>query len=221
MKPIISIEEVTFSYPEKDPVLKNINLKIYPGEFIVILGPNGSAKTTLLKLILGFIRPQKGYIYIEQKKGTVPDIGYVPQKTPFFNAGFPATVSEILNLEISSHTNKNEKRLLLSQTLQKLSLEDKKGALLKTLSGGQLQRTLIGRALINKPKILILDEPMSGLDLKSQEEFINLLLQLQNEGLTIVMVTHDVTPLLKKASCFVVLANGCISKLTSEQLKVV
>lgn len=211
---IIRLEELSFAYPGQKKILRNVNLEIYRGEFLVIMGPNGAAKTTLLRLILGLLKPVGGQIQLN--KDTV--LGYIPQKS-LFNPGFPATVLEAVMLQAAPRNPEQKK--LVEQSLKKVGLWEKRNSLLGSLSGGQFQRMLIARSLINGPQVLFLDEPFTGLDPSGQEDYLNLLTKLNGEGLTIIMVTHDPAPLLEKASRFLYLAGGLLKELDKDILKVV
>lgn len=211
---IIKLKEISFAYPGQEKVLLSISLEIYQGEFLVIMGPNGAAKTTLLKLILGLLKPLQGTI--EMAKDTA--LGYIPQKS-LFNPGFPATVMEAVMLQAKPGDKANKSRV--EQSLKKVNLWEKRDSLLGNLSGGQFQRMLIARSLINTPKVLFLDEPFTGLDPSGQEEYLNLLIKLNKEGMTIIMVTHDPGPILDCASRFLYLSGGTIREISRDILKVV
>jgi zinc transport system ATP-binding protein len=227
---IICLENITFAYPGNPPILAEVDLQIKAGEFVVILGPNGSAKTTLLKIMLGLLKPQKGSVYVSVQKGTPHAIGYLPQKTTAFNQGFPATVKEVLKLssqrKISgsrklNKDNYTDNQQQIQQALEKVNLWDKRNCLLGTLSGGQLQRVFIARTLMNYPEVIFLDEPANNLDVQSQEELYQLLSNLHQEGLTIVIVTHDVSSLLNYATRFLIVNKNKITEIPKEHLKVV
>jgi zinc transport system ATP-binding protein len=211
---IIKLNEISFAYPGQEKVLLNISLEIYRGEFLVLMGPNGAAKTTLLRLVLGLLKPLQGTI--EMARDTV--LGYIPQKA-LFNPGFPATVMEAVMLQAKPGNKANKS--LVEQSLKKVNLWEKRASHLGNLSGGQFQRMLIARSLINIPRVLILDEPFTGLDSQGQEEYLNLLIRLNREGLTIIMVTHDPAPILDCASRFFFLSGGTIREISKDILKVV
>ncbi len=217
MKPIITLKHLSFAYPGGSYVLEDINLTVFEGELLVILGPNGAAKTTLLKLMLGLLKPQKGFVELDIP--TKPVMSYIPQKSATFNPGFPATVEEVVKLQIA--VKGKPARELVHWALEKADLLDKRNVLIGSLSGGQFQRMLIARSLINNPHILFLDEPTAGLDVEAQEDFLSLLVKLNKEGLTIVMVTHDAYPVFEYASRFVYVSKGKIKVTTKADWKVV
>lgn len=185
----------------KENILEDVNLNIKKNDFVGIIGPNGGGKTTLLKLLLGLIEPTKGTISIFNKKphDMLGKIGYVPQKAEI-DKDFPINV---LDLVILGATNKNtiffsrktkQKAIYL---LKKLDLYHKREQSLGFLSGGEMQKALIARALINNPEILILDEPTSNIDKKSERNIFDFLLQDLGEK-TILLVSHDLEMIIKK-----------------------
>lgn len=199
MKTLVELSQVNFHYPGGPQVLDKVNLKLHEGDFIALTGPNGSAKTTLLKLILGSLKPQGGTIKLFGLEiAAFKDwykIGYVPQKTNFFNPSFPASVQEIIWLNKSGSSLLRGKRKLqneIGETLKAVGLPGIQLKKIGELSGGELQRVLIARALINRPKILILDEPTANLDKLAQDNLCKLLARLNTDmGLSVLLVTHD------------------------------
>ena len=192
----INIENVSFSYG--GPLaLENINLMVKKGEFLGVVGPNGGGKSTLLKLILGLLKPDTGKISVFDKtpeKGRA-QIGYVPQHVRF-NRDFPITVEDTVMLgRLGKSTSlwgySKKDRQLCEQAMRETEIIDLKQRRLNTLSGGQLQRVLIARALVSDPQILILDEPTANIDLRVEEDIFGLLKKL-NERATIIIVSHDV-----------------------------
>ena len=199
--PLIDIDNISFEY-EQTKALENISLSVEEGDFLAILGPNGSGKSTLLKIMLGLIKPTKGSIRlfgVDSKNFKNREwIGYVSQKSNSFNSGFPATVEEVVAGGLAKKTG-------LFRRLPKSAKEDVKEALeavgmesfmdnrVNELSGGQQQRIFIARALVAKPKVLILDEPTVGIDHKNVQSFYNMLASLnRDKNITLVLVTHDV-----------------------------
>ncbi len=195
MSNIIEIKNLSFEY-DHNIVLENVNLSIKKGEFVGIIGPNGGGKTTLLKLILGFLPPNKGSVRISGKlsKEVQHNIGYVPQFHEI-DRYFPITVYELVLLGAISTCNwlgkypniikKKAKKLLKDLNLSKIM-----NSPFGKLSGGQMQRVLIARALISDPEILILDEPTSNIDEKSLKQIFKLLLDPKSNR-TILIVSHD------------------------------
>jgi len=187
---IIEIENVTFSY-NGEKVLKNINLTVKKGDYLAVIGPNGGGKSTLIKLILGLIKPTKGKIKLHTLK-----IGYVPQYTNF-SLDIPITVLDVVLqgrlAKFKFFYNEEDKK----ETLEKLKLvkmdgyKDKK---ISDLSGGERQRVLIARALVSNPEVLILDEPTSAIDVQGQKEIYDILKELK---MTKIMISHDLDFLLE------------------------
>ncbi len=195
-KVVIDIDNVSFSYGGVS-VLEEVSLKIYEDEFIGIIGPNASGKSTLLKLILGLLEPDKGTIskYNADTRNVHNHIGYVPQHSAF-SRDFPITVGEVVMMGHISAPEKffryKKKEIeRTKQVLQKLDIESIEKRHIEKLSGGQLQRVLIARALVCQPEILILDEPTSSVDMRVEED-IFALLKNYSEHMTIIVVSHDI-----------------------------
>ena len=175
-------------------VLTNISLEIYEGNFIAIIGPNGGGKSTFIKLLLNILKPTSGQIkFYEDIKSK---IGYVPQTATTVDGVFPATVEEIIKTAFVNKTFffkriSHEENNYLNFLMKRFEILDLKSKLFVELSGGQKQRVLIVRALVNKPKILILDEPDIGLDNISQTKFIENINKINKENkTTIIFITH-------------------------------
>lgn len=196
----IEIRDLSFGYSET-PVLRNCNLTIEEGAFALILGGNGSGKSTLLKLILGELTPKTGKVMVLGKPieeyTSYLEIGYVPQLNVVNSIAFPITSLELvaLNLyedfgvvKIPRKGHYQRARKLLAQ----MGMGDYGDRPVNELSGGLRQRVMICRAMINNPKLLILDEPTAGVDKENKGLFINLLKDLnERRGITVVMVTHE------------------------------
>ncbi|MDY6012344.1 metal ABC transporter ATP-binding protein [Clostridium sp.] len=189
---MININNLTFSYTNKPPYLiENVNLNIPRGVYLSIVGENGSAKTTLLKLILGLLKPTSGNITIDAK-----GIAYVPQKLESFNSQFPISVYEILKTHGNSIGIKNKNEI--KKALEEVNMLDFTNKLIGSLSGGQQQRVFIARALMGNPELIILDEPSTGVDFKNQLSIYSLLHKLNKEnGKTIISVEHNIELALK------------------------
>jgi len=201
---VIEIEGLNFAY-EKDIILENINLQVEALDFLAVIGPNGGGKSTLLKLMLGLLQPKTGSIRIYGKppSKTLSYIGYVPQNTNV-NTDFPIKVLEVV---LMGHVG--EKKPLFGYGKDEISCA--MGALgqvgmqayaqskIGDLSGGQRQRVMIARALCAHPKILILDEPTSSIDIQGQKEIYELLKML-NQTITVIVVSHDISVILEYAN---------------------
>ena len=200
---MITARDLYFSYTGTAPyVLQGINLEINSGEYISIAGDNGSGKTTLMRLALKLLKPVGGSIETSSKK-----TGYVPQKSSCADTGFPITVFEMLN---------SYRRLVkvkdcaqISRALKLVGMEGFEISLTKTLSGGQHQKTLIARALIGSPDLLVLDEPSTGIDSASRKEIYAILKALNKEqGITIVSVEHNLKAAVANSTRIYHLAGG-------------
>ena len=186
----VTVTNLTFGYDYRT-VLKDISFKLNSGDFLAIVGNNGSGKSTLIKCILGINKIPPKRIMLDDIDITefknFKNIGYVPQKFDDFNYEFPITVNEILQ---ASRFNKitEDKKLELLDKIGILELQNEN---INELSGGELQRVFIVRSLMNNPKLLILDEPTAGVDKKSVEGFYKTVNELNKEGITIMLITHN------------------------------
>lgn len=195
MKPIVKLENVSFAY-QQDLVLKDVSFIIEPGEFVGLIGPNGGGKTTLLKLILGFIKPNRGKVltFGAHPQSVLTRIAYVPQSLRF-DRQFPISVMELVLSGRLSRLSwhgifRKEDHLAAQAALQKVGMLSFAHCAFGTLSGGQAQRALIARALVSEPQLLLLDEPTASVDSQAQIEIYNILRDLHG-SMTILMVTHN------------------------------
>ena len=202
----IELSNVYYSY-EGQKVLESISFKIKCGDYLGIIGPNGGGKTTLLKIILGLIKPSSGKVKVNNRKQL---IGYVPQRSTQGDVHFPATVHEIVKsgrtASVGIFRNFSEKDYhTIDHAMKIADVSRLKNRLIGDLSGGQRQRLFIARALAGEPKILILDEPTVGVDIVSQEKFYAFLEELNEKyGITVIFVSHDldfVTSRVKNVLC--------------------
>jgi zinc transport system ATP-binding protein len=169
-----------------------MSFKINSGDFLAIIGNNGCGKSTLIKCILGINKVGNNQIFLDDIDITTyksfMNIGYVPQKFDDFNYEFPITVNEILS--VSNITNISEDKKL--ELLDKIGILELQNENINNLSGGQLQRVFIVRSLMNNPKMLILDEPTVGVDRRNVESFYKTVNELNKEGITILLITHNI-----------------------------
>jgi len=194
----VEIKNLYFKY-DKEWILENINLDLRDREFLAIIGPNGGGKTTLLKLILGFLKPSKGEIKIYEKSPIQARhlIGYIPQHTTF-SLDIPITVFDIVlqgRLKKNKLFYSKEDKEKALNTLTTLKIEHLKNKKIKDLSGGQRQKVLIARALATEPKILVMDEPTSAIDINGQKEILDLIESIE---ITRIVVSHDIKILFRK-----------------------
>jgi zinc transport system ATP-binding protein len=192
--PVLEVRSLSFGYGT-ELILDRVDLAIYPRDYLAVIGPNGGGKTTLLKLILGLLTPWSGRIvdHLPPRKGK---FGYVPQFSTF-DRSFPLRVAEAVLMGRLGRRGlirpyNGEDRVAVAQALELLHLAPLARAHISELSGGQLQRVLIARALVSDPEILFLDEPTASIDAESREVLKRVLAE-QNERIPIVVVTHDVT----------------------------
>lgn len=198
--PIIEIRDVTILRNDL-VVLDSVSLNVHRGEFTAIVGPNGSGKTTLIKAILGLIKPDRGSISVfgvpVSHLGELRSrIGYVPQIFDI-DLNFPITVFEAVLMGTYGRIGvgrrpKPEHHAAALAAIEKVGVADLKDRSLARLSSGQRQRVFIARALANTPDLLVLDEPTTGVDVASTGNLYSLLQELKNEGVTIVLVSHDI-----------------------------
>ena len=194
MQLVVEIDRLSYAY-SGNLVLDNISFTIDEGDILGIIGPNGAGKTTLFSCMLGLLDDYTGTIKIlgddiKKKNGKVfKSIGYIPQKKTI-EQNFPATVEEIVSLGITTIGKTSKEKIALA--LETVGLLAQKDRRVGELSGGQQQRVLIAKAMVNNPKLLILDEPVTGIDLEMQNRFYSLLKKLNQENkITIIWASHD------------------------------
>lgn len=192
--------------------LKNVSFSIDEGDYLCIVGENGSGKSTLIKAILGLEKIKSGEIsFLNGLKKN--EIGYLPQQT-IVQKNFPASVYEVVlsgtlnNRGIKPFYSKKEKELA-NQNIEKLGIKDIKNKSYKELSGGQQQRVLLARALCSTKKIIVLDEPITGLDINITKEMYSTIRKINEEGTTIIMVSHDINFAINNANKILHLQTEC------------
>lgn len=206
--PIIEIADLHFAY-NGQPVLQEVNLTVGEGDFIAMIGPNGGGKTTLLKLMLGLLKPDRGEIRIMGRRPSrvSHQIGYVPQDVNI-NRRFPITALDVVlmgKLAPGRRWSKNnaQDRQDALEALDRLDMAAHAERRIGELSGGQRQRVFIARALVTRPRLLLLDEPTASIDSRGQTEFYQLLKRLNRE-VSIVVVSHDllvISTYVKSVAC--------------------
>jgi zinc transport system ATP-binding protein len=205
---IVEIKNIWFAY-NGQTVLEDVSLDIRQGDFIAMIGPNGGGKTTLLKLMLGLLRPNKGTIRVlgDPTAKASHHIGYVSQDV-HINRSFPITAIDVVlmgKLEPGKRWAKSsvQDRTDALDALERMEIADCASSKIDELSGGQRQRVFIARALVTEPKVLLLDEPTASIDAKGQAEFYRLLKEL-NKDITILVVSHDLVAIstyVKSVAC--------------------
>lgn len=206
--PIVEIRNVAFAY-HGQPILQDVNLEVWPGDFTAMIGPNGGGKTTLLKLMLGLLKPDRGDIRILGKSARKMSshIGYMPQDV-HINRDFPITAMDVVLMgkldpkkRWARKSSSNREQAMAA--LERMEMAEHAGKKINELSGGQIQRVFIARALVTQPKLLLLDEPTSSIDTKGQADFFELLKKLNSE-ITILVVSHDllvISRYVKSVAC--------------------
>ncbi|MBR9985539.1 MAG: metal ABC transporter ATP-binding protein [Desulfosarcina sp.] len=205
---IIEIKNLDFAY-NGEAVLKDVNLAVRQKDFVAIIGPNGGGKTTLLKLMLGLLTPEKGTVRVDGKspQEASPCIGYVPQDV-HTNRSFPITAIDVVLMGTLDPKNRLSRRTAANRrdalkALKRMEMDAHADKKIGTLSGGQRQRVFIARALVSAPKLLLLDEPTASIDTKGQADFYRLLREL-NQDITVLVVSHDllvISRYVKSVAC--------------------
>ncbi|MBR4894901.1 MAG: ABC transporter ATP-binding protein [Clostridia bacterium] len=198
----ITVRDLKLGYDAR-VIAEGICFTVNAGDYLCIVGENGSGKTTLMKTLLGLREPAGGQITVGDglKQN---EIGYLPQQT-VVQKDFPASVREIVlsgcqgGCGMRPFYSKKEKRLA-AENMERMGISDLSGRCYRELSGGQQQRVLLARALCATRKVLLLDEPVSGLDPRVTAELYDLIAELNREGVTIIMISHDITAALRYAS---------------------
>ena len=203
----IEVRDVTFGYADQ-PVVEDVSLGVAEGAFLGLVGPNGSGKTTLLKLMIGLYRPDSGSVQLFGEPANEFDdgerIGYVPQDITTANSEMPVTVIEAVRMGRYPHKwfsrFTDSDRHSIETAMERAGIADLADRRVGRLSGGQRQRVFIARALASEADLLALDEPTVGVDAESREGFYELLHELNDEGLTIVLIEHDIGVVTTHAS---------------------
>jgi zinc transport system ATP-binding protein len=205
MNKIMEIKNLSVSYGQQE-VLHNISFDINEGDYIGLVGANGSGKTTLVKALLGLIQTTKGEIVIYSTNNGKGTIGYLPQVAVTGNTLFPAEVHEVIGVGLMGSKSfprriSRDDHKKIDEILNRLDIYSLKHKKIGDLSGGQQQRVLLARAMVNRPRLLILDEPTSALDPKVRSDFFRLIKDINlNEGTSILLVSHDISSIRRCAS---------------------
>ncbi len=215
--PIVALDNVSCGY-DGQPVMTGMDLRVMPGDFVGLLGPSGSGKTTLLRVILGAVRLFSGRVLLDgiPVGPRRPPIGYVPQlETIDWN--FPVTVQEVVLMGAamrkplfpwhSSQQGRNARVIM-----ERLGIAHLAHRHIRQLSGGQQQRVFLARALISNPRLLLLDEPTAGVDIKTRDDIMHLLHELNHQGVTIVMTTHEINSVAAHLPQVVCINGGIVAQ---------
>ena len=195
--PMVELRDVTFGYG-KTPAVEKINLHMHRGQFAGLVGPSGAGKTTILRLILGLLKPNRGTVFVQGmdlRGKPSPRVAYVPQ-IETIDWSFPVTVMQVVLMGRIRRMGRrpwasNDDTRAAQKILDQLEIGDLVVRHIRDLSGGQQQRVFLARALLAEPDLLILDEPTAGVDLQAQENILHLLARLNQQGVTILTTTHD------------------------------
>jgi zinc transport system ATP-binding protein len=226
-RPVVEIRDLSLKYPNGVIALQGINLDINPKDFIALIGPNGAGKSTLLKIILGLIKPTSGIIKLHlteenaskarkasepkiggssELNGNLKYVGYVPQSAQARDPNLPFSVFETVMLGRTPikglfHRTGAKDRQKVEETLKLFGIYELKDRKIGQLSGGQSQRVFLAKAMVSDPKLLLLDEPTSGVDAASKKDFYNILERLNKEaGITVILSSHDISVITKIAN---------------------
>ncbi len=206
------IQDLHFAYNGR-LILQGIDLKIAPGELVALMGRNGSGKTTLLKCVVGLLKPKHGRIKMDDQllvgrrtAEIAQDVGYLPQEPS--DLLFADTVGDELTITLRNHDLVDRPPIAPENLLARLELEELKAAYPRDLSAGQRQRVALGAVTVTKPRLLLLDEPTRGLDYQAKRDLVHLLREWQAEGMSILLVTHDVELVAQAADRVALLSQG-------------
>lgn len=210
----VEFNKVSFRYAN-EVVLQDVSFRIASGDYVGVIGPNGGGKTTLIKIILGILKPSSGTVRIFGKQLASSkervSIGYVPQRPMQNNPYFPATVAEVVNSGRTARVGvlkrfSEEDIRAVNNAMELSGVAQYRSRLIGELSGGECQRAFIARALAGEPKVLILDEPTAGVDIRAQENFYHFLHDLNaRQHLTIIFVSHDIDVIAHEAKTLICL----------------
>jgi zinc transport system ATP-binding protein len=208
-KPVVEIRDLTVKYPNGVVALEGINIDVNQKDLIALIGPNGAGKSTLLKVILGLIKPTSGSIKLFGSldlNQNLKYVGYVPQTAQARDPNLPFSVYETVMLGRTPivgllHGVRNEDRQKVEETLKLFGIYELRDRKIGQLSGGQSQRVFLAKAMVAEPKLLLLDEPTSGVDTTSKKEFYNILDRLNKErGIAVILSSHDIGVITKIAN---------------------
>ncbi len=196
---VLDVQNLSFSYNHW-PVIEDITFSLMPGDYLWVIGPNGSGKTTLVKNILGILAPKSGTVRLFGRElrafNRWNKVAYVPQKIAFFDPYFPASVREVCAMGLLSEQGRSRfgagSDVRVDEALDRVGIKKIRDRRIGELSGGQLQRVLLAKALIVHPELLFLDEPTAAVEPSVREDFFSIVDELNARGTTIVLINHDI-----------------------------
>ena len=196
---LIALQHVSLER-EGRQILNDVSMDVHAGDFIAITGPNGGGKTTLLRIMLRLLKPDSGNVIYYNEKGNRLRVGYLPQKN-MIDSHFPITVREVVSSGLlgADDIDKTEAAGRVDEILSTVGMTEHQHQPIGVLSGGQLQRALLGRAIISNPDILVLDEPLSYIDKRFEARFYEIISELKKTS-TVVLVSHEMTMLAEMAN---------------------
>jgi zinc/manganese transport system ATP-binding protein/zinc transport system ATP-binding protein len=212
-QPLLELRQVTAGY-HRQPVFQQLDLCLVPRQFVALVGPTGGGKSTLLKTILGLLPRTTGTVW----RARQTTVGYVPQRETI-DWHFPVTVEQVVRMGRYRHSRmwpwaSREDRRQTAPLLDRLGLTPYAKRHINELSGGQQQRVFLARALIGRPQLLLLDEPTAGVDMKTQHDILHLLRELNGEGMTILLATHDLNTVASHIPWVICFNRGIIAQGT-------
>ena len=221
--PLVTMQDLSVGYLGA-PVVEHVNLSIMGGDFVGIVGPSGSGKTTLLKTMLGAVNVYEGGITIGGRPAGHRDahVGYVPQLETV-DWHFPVTVEEVVMMGLAARSgylpwSSRQQREAARDVMGRIGIDPLRKRHIRELSGGQQQRVFLARALVSEPKLLLLDEPTSGVDIKTRDDVLHLLDELNSSGLTIVLTTHELNAVAAHLPWVVCVNGGVIAEGAPEHV---
>jgi zinc/manganese transport system ATP-binding protein/zinc transport system ATP-binding protein len=221
--PLVTMSRMTAGY-HGVPAVEDVDLTIMAGDFVGIVGPSGSGKTTLLRAMLGAVGVYAGSVVVDGRRAGSPGlaVGYVPQ-IESVDWHFPVTVEEVVTMGLAARGGPwpwttREQRDVAAEVMGRLGIGGLRRRHIRELSGGQQQRVFLARALISRPRLLLLDEPTNGVDIKTRDDMLHLLDELNHGGLTIVVTTHELNAVAAHLPWVVCVSGGIVAEGPPERV---
>lgn len=222
-RPLVTVSNLDAGY-HRDPAIEGVNLTIMAGDFVGVVGPSGAGKTTLLRAILGAVHVFGGSVDIDGHHAghSAARVGYVPQLETV-DWHFPVTVEEVVAMGLAARSgylpwSSPRHRAAAREVMARIGIDDLRKRHIRELSGGQQQRVFLARALVSEPRLLLLDEPTAGVDIKTRDDVLHLLDELNHAGLTIVLTTHELNAVAAHLPWVVCVNRGVIAEGSPEHV---